>query len=92
MNRLFLVAALVVASIIVSGCSRGKDARPSYAFITNGPANFWEYARAGANAAGEAEKVKVSVITPTEGVTDQTRKVEDLVTRGIDGIGITPIG
>jgi ribose transport system substrate-binding protein len=77
--------------LIVPGCNRSKDSRPAFAFITNGQANFWEYARAGANAAGEAEKVKVSVITPTEGMTDQTRKVEDLVTRGIDGIAITPI-
>jgi ribose transport system substrate-binding protein len=91
MNRFSLVATLLFASIVVAGCNRSKDSRPSYAFITNGPANFWEYARAGANAAGEAENVKVSVITPTEGTTDQTRKIEDLLTRGVDGIAFTPI-
>jgi ribose transport system substrate-binding protein len=91
MNRLASVAALLVASMVVPGCNRGKDARPSFAFVTNGAANFWEYARAGANAAGDDENVKVSVITPTLGMTDQTRKVEDLLTRGTDGIAISPI-
>src|SRR4029079_15030022 len=91
MNRLAVVATLIVASIVVSGCNRGKDARPSFAFVTNGAANFWEYARAGANAAGDDKNVKVSVITPTEGMTDQTHKVEDLLTHGTDGIAISPI-
>jgi ribose transport system substrate-binding protein len=97
MNRLAPVAALVVASIVVSGCNRGKDAtgsktkaKPSYAFITNGVADFWEHARAGANAAGKEFDVGVSVITPSS-ITDQTRKIEDLLTRGTDGIAISPI-
>jgi ribose transport system substrate-binding protein len=82
---------VVLAMLVLPGCNRSKDSRPSFAFITNGAANFWEYARAGANAAGDDEKVKVSVITPSQGMTDQTRKVEDLLTRGTDGIAITPI-
>lgn len=89
MRRLAAVFVLIV--FVLSGCSRSKDARPSFAFITNGAANFWEYARAGANAAGEAENVKVSVITPTQGMTEQTHKVQDLLTRGTDGIAISPI-
>jgi ribose transport system substrate-binding protein len=97
MNRLAPVAALVVASIVVSGCNRGKDsadtkakAKPSYAFITNGAADFWEHARAGANAAGKEFNVDVVVITPAN-ITDQTRKIEDLLTRGTEGIAISPI-
>jgi ribose transport system substrate-binding protein len=90
MNRIAAPAAIIVASIFLPGCHR-KDSRPNFAFITNGQANFWEYARAGATAAGEDEKVKVSVVVPTEGMADQTHKVEDLLTRGIDGIAISPI-
>ena len=96
MNRFASVAVLVVASIAVPGCNRGKDAglaakaKPSYAFITNCVADFWEHARAGANAAGKELNVDVSIIMPSS-ITDQTRKIEDLLTRGTDGIAISPI-
>src|SRR5712671_806594 len=96
MNRLAPFAAIVVASIFVPGCNRGKvtgskpEAQPSFAFVTNGVADFWEHARAGANAAADELHVHVDVITPSS-ITDQTRKIEDLLTRGTDGIAISPI-
>src|SRR3954463_1956454 len=96
MNRFASVAVLVVTSIAVPGCNRGKDAgsavkaKPSYAFVTNCVADFWEHARAGVNAAGKEFDVDVVVITPAN-ITDQTRKIEDLLTRGTDGIAISPI-
>jgi ribose transport system substrate-binding protein len=99
MNR-FAAIAIVFASI-VSGCNRGKDTgsvekksdtkgTPSFAFITNGVADFWEHARAGANKASKDFGVEVTVITPSS-ITDQTRKIEDLLTRGTNGIAISPI-
>ena len=95
MSRLAPVAVLIFASIVLPGYSRGEDSSsekktPSFAFITNGVADFWEHARAGANAAGKDFKVDVTVITPSS-ITDQTRKIEDLLTRGTDGIAISPI-
>jgi ribose transport system substrate-binding protein len=109
MNRLFVIAALAFASIVVPGCNRGKNIAsspkasssdskevestkvpPNFAFITNGVADFWEYARAGANAARDEFGVNVTVIMPSSN-TDQTRKIEDLLTRGTDGIAISPI-
>ena len=97
MNRLAPVVTLLVASIAVSGCNRGKDAaqtqpksKPSYAFITNCVADFWKHAQAGVNAAGKDLDVNVTFTMPN-GVTDQTRKVEDMLTRGVDGIAISPL-
>ncbi len=97
MNRQFVAATLVVASAIVPGCtshngapSVQSKASPRFAFITNGVADFWEHARAGAMKAGRDFDVKVDVITPNS-MTDQTRKIEDLLTRGTDGIAISPI-
>ncbi len=97
MNRQFVAAAAVVALAGALGCSSSNSsalspgkAAPSFAFITNGVADFWEHARAGANKAGQDLGVKVEVITPSS-MTDQTRKIEDLLTRGIDGIAISPI-
>jgi ribose transport system substrate-binding protein len=94
-TTLFLV---LCASILAPNRCRGEESKdqktskptPQYAFITNGAADFWEHARAGANKAAEDLKVKVDVITPGS-TTDQTRKIEDLLTRGIDGIAISPI-
>src|SRR4051812_28556309 len=96
MNRFKRVAAVLLALVMLPGCNSGKDvgatakARPSYAFVTNCVADFWEHARAGANAAGKEYEVDVSVVMPSS-ITDQTRKIEDLLTRGTDGIAISPI-
>jgi ribose transport system substrate-binding protein len=99
MNRHLTVGAIVVALTFVSGCGSGKESgktpvamKPTanYAFITNGVADFWQHAEAGANKAGEDLGVNVSVIMPSN-MTDQTRKIEDLLTRGTDGIAVSAI-
>ena len=98
MNRLAVTAFTLFALTVAPTCCRGEDAKdkktdkptPHYAFVTNGAADFWEHARAGANKAAEDLHVKVDVITPSD-TPDQTRKLEDLLTRGIDGIAISPI-
>ncbi|HEX5471813.1 MAG TPA: sugar-binding protein [Lacipirellulaceae bacterium] len=95
MNRLVVLSGITMALLITPGCNRGQNsgltkATPSYAFITNGVADFWKYAEAGVNQAGRDLGVNVSVITPNS-ITDQTRKIEDLLTRGTDGIAISPI-
>jgi ribose transport system substrate-binding protein len=64
--------------------------RPDFAFITNGVADFWEHAEAGALKAADDLKVDATVIMPSS-ITDQTRKMEDLLIRGTDGIAISPI-
>jgi ribose transport system substrate-binding protein len=95
MTRFFAVGAVVAALVIVPGCTSSKSAdgggeTPDFAFITNGVADFWEHAQAGADKAAEDLKVDVSVIMPSS-ITDQTRKLEDLLVRGTDGIAISPI-
>jgi len=92
-----ILAYAIVQALLVAGCTGRRDSdptpntdRPSFAFITNGVADFWEHARAGALTAGKELGVDVSFITPSS-ITDQTRKLEDLLTRGTDGIAISPI-
>ena len=91
-RRLASLAALALAA--VAGCGPRETASPTavpeYAFITNGVADFWTIGKAGAERAAADLGVKVSVIMPSS-ITDQTRKVEDLVTRGTAGIAISPI-
>jgi ribose transport system substrate-binding protein len=90
MIRQLLVVTVGLGLAISLGCRSEKSSGPNYAFVTNGVADFWRYAEAGAHAAGKECGAEVTVITPN-GMTDQTRKIEDLLTRGTDGIAITVI-
>ena len=65
--------------------------RPRLAYVTNGVADFWTIAKAGADTAGVDFDAEVDVLMPTGGVTDQKRMLEDLVTRQVDGIAVSPI-
>ncbi|GEM_PF-1138900 len=80
------LASLLKGAAGASAAGQG----PEYAFITNGVADFWTIAKAGAEKAAADLGVRVSVIMPSS-MTDQTRKIEDLLTRGTDGIAISPI-
>jgi ribose transport system substrate-binding protein len=61
------------------------------AFVTNGVASFWTIAGAGVRAAAKDLNVDAQVLMPAEGISDQKRMIEDLLTRGIDGIAVSPI-
>lgn len=91
-HRILLGAALVGGCLSAIGCgdSRGGD-KPTVAYVTNGIASFWTIADKGANAAAEQFDVNVEVRMPPKGVADQKRMVQDLLTRGVDGIAISPI-
>lgn len=62
-----------------------------YAFVTNGVADFWTIAEAGANAAAEQFGAEATVLMPAGGITDQKQMLEDLMTRGVDGVAVSPI-
>ena len=68
-----------------------KTGKPTVAFVTNGIASFWVIAQAGARAAGEEFDVEVLVRMPPDGVADQKRMLEELLTLGVDGIAVSPI-
>lgn len=103
MSKFLAVVTLGLAVVSALGCSGRKEndarpaesksastAKPNYAFFTNGIVEFWEHARAGTKQAAQDLDVDVTYITPSS-MTDQTRKIEDLLTRGTDGIAISPI-
>lgn len=71
--------------------AKSPKARPHVAFVSNGVADFWTIAKAGALAAGRDLGCEVTVEFPGGGLGDQKRMLEDLVTRGIDGISVSPI-
>lgn len=65
--------------------------KPTVAYVTNGIASFWVIADKGAVAGGKEFEVNVEVRMPPDGVGDQKRMVQELLTRGVNGIAISPI-
>lgn len=84
------VTLTVLALLLALGCRESRTSKPRFAFVTNGVASFWLIAAAGAKAAADESGVDVTIVMP-DGLTDQTRKLEDLLTRGTDGIAVSPI-
>ena len=75
----------------IAEMKKSPKAKPHVAFVSNGVADFWTIAKAGAIAAGKELGCDVTVEFPGGGLGDQKRMLEDLVTRGIDGISVSPI-
>jgi len=74
-----------------SGSAEGEGKPKRIAFVTNGVASFWTIASAGVKAAARDLHVDAQTLMPAEGISDQKRMIEDLLTRGIDGIALSPI-
>ena len=102
-----LSSCLFVSALLLAGCNGNKETpdaapsnssatsatsekKPRVAYITNGVASFWVIAEKGAKDAGEKFNSDVTVDMPN-GISDQKRMVEDLLTRGVDGFAISPI-
>ena len=98
-----LILPAVVATLM-TGCKPSQESgaaaaaqgssasrKKKIAFVSNGVASFWTIASAGVKAAGEKAGVDAETLMPVEGISDQKRIIEDLLTRGIDGIAVSPI-
>ncbi|MFK8111460.1 MAG: sugar-binding protein [Rubripirellula sp.] len=87
--------------VLLVGCSSQDSAssdgrsnapkRPEIAFVTNGVASFWVIAESGVKQGGKEFRADVRVLMPAEGISDQKRMIEDMITRGVDGIAVSPI-
>ncbi len=75
----------------ISGNAETSKGTKKVAFVTNGVASFWTIAEAGVKAAGQDLGISAQTLMPVEGISDQKRIIEDLLTRGIDGIAVSPI-
>lgn len=80
-----------LVSVFLSACGPEEgEVKKRYAFITNGVAEFWTIGEAGAKQAAADLGVDVSVLMPGS-LSDQKQMVEDSITRGTDGVAISPI-
>ncbi|MEX2215834.1 MAG: sugar-binding protein [Phycisphaeraceae bacterium] len=98
----FIAASLLFLSLSLAGCGKkdgGDLASPgqpsgkkiTIAFVTNGPDRFWNIAQAGVLQAGKDFNVDAEFRAPQPGADFQKQVLEDLVTRGINGIAVSPI-
>ncbi|MCA9121112.1 MAG: sugar-binding protein [Planctomycetaceae bacterium] len=74
-----------------AGGSVTGSAKPRVGYVTNGVASFWVIAEAGCKQAATEVDANVEVLMPAEGISDQKRMIEDLLTKGVDGIAVSPI-
>jgi ribose transport system substrate-binding protein len=94
-----LIACVVCLTAVTTGCqSRSGDAASGtrtlkVAFVTNNSADFWTIARRGVEKADE-ELPDVEAefrITADGTAAEQQRVVDDLLTKGVDAIAISPV-
>jgi ribose transport system substrate-binding protein len=94
------IAASIVCLVCVSaGCRSGTTNGAStsgtikLAFVTNNAADFWTIARRGVEKAdAELSDVETEFRLTSDGTaTEQQRVVDDLLTKGVAGIAISPV-
>src|SRR5215831_4703912 len=96
MNR-WSALVLSFSLILLAGCNAAspdkQEKRLKLAFVTNNSSDFWTIARRGVEKA-ESELGNVSAdfkITSDGSAAEQKRIIDDLMTRGVDGIAISPV-
>lgn len=83
---------LPLAVALVAGCSNNNAAKPTVAFVSNNPFEFWAIARKGTEKAAQDFKVNVVFRMPSQGSgTEQRQIIEDLLVQGVKGIAISPV-
>jgi ribose transport system substrate-binding protein len=64
---------------------------PKIAFVSNNTAEFWQIAKAGAEAAAKDAGVELVFQMPPKGTAQEQRAIiEDLLTQGVAGIAVSP--
>jgi len=97
MKRFGMLASVACVVIALAGCGRqandGGAETLNVAFVTNNSADFWTIARRGVEKA-DAELADVSAefrITSDGTAAEQKRIIDDLLTKGVKAIAISPV-
>ena len=97
MKRVSILAVVACGVMAFAGCGRqandGGAETLSVAFVTNNSADFWTIARRGVEKA-DAELADVSAefrITSDGTAAEQKRIIDDLLTKGVKAIAISPV-
>ena len=91
MMKIRFGALLLGLGICLSGCGdKEEDGKKSYALVTTGVASFWDICKKGGEDAGAELGVQVEVLMP-DGSTEQRKALEDLLSKGVDGMAVAAI-
>jgi len=91
MMKIRFGALLLGLGICLSGCGdKEEDGDKSYALVTTGAVGFWEICKKGGEDAGAELGVQVETLMP-DGSTEQRKALEDLISKGVDGISVAAI-
>jgi ribose transport system substrate-binding protein len=93
--KTFCVQALCLL-VLLTACNSGSSDGPKQlkvAFVTNNSADFWTIAQRGFEKGdGELQDVSGEFRIASDGTAaDQRRIIDDLLTKGVDGIAISPV-
>jgi ribose transport system substrate-binding protein len=94
-----LIACVACLVCVTAGCQSRESGAPvgaktlKLAFVTNNSADFWTIARRGVEQADkELPDVDAEFRITADGTAaEQQRVVDDLLTKGVDGIAISPV-
>jgi ribose transport system substrate-binding protein len=91
MKKLMLVSLFALAIFAFASCNRGNTTK--LAFVTNNSSDFWTIAQKGVEKADkELDNISVEFKMPGSGnVDEQKRIIDDLLSKGVNGIAISPI-
>ena len=95
-DTIALAVCLGIASVL-SGCGQGTEGDDpneiNLAFVAGASTDFWTFAKRGCEKADqELEDVSIEFRFTTDGTAvEQRRVLEDLQTRGVDGLAVTPL-
>ena len=75
-----------------STASSGAGGKTLLAFVTNNPSDYWKICNKGVDAAAKKLGDDVQFVEPADGsVLTQKQDVNDLLTKGVKGIAISPV-
>src|SRR5206468_2937031 len=85
--------------LVLAGCTSSTETSPStnrqlkLAFVTNNSSDFWTIARRGVEKAdGELADVSAEFRITSDGTAaEQKRIIDDLMTKGVNGVAISPV-
>ena len=98
-----LIVCLLVFTSLLAGCQKagptnssapgGTSEKHKLAFVTNNASDFWTIARKGTEkAVKDVPGIEVEFRIPSDGTAaEQQRVIDDLLSKGIHGIAISPV-
>lgn len=88
--RKILSSICLVGALFGTGCGEKEEGKAKFALVSTGVASFWDICKKGGEDAAEELGVEVEMLMPSSG-DDQKSKLEDLLSRGVDGVAVAAI-